>query len=231
MKLDHSSEDSVQPEGDSVTLPDGSLKIRLKFDPATNSATCVIPKEKLSANQIAAIAANQVSTLSALPGQAQEITGLKEDDVVEIDGGLYYGNVRNASSPVADSSSAGDAAETQMANAGKYRSILPNPGGTIIIDGVGEAKAGGGGERGGICRSLLASPNTLFIPASSSPFAISGAASSPTASDSATSILRSLERRCLVCGDDASGVHYGVVTCEACKGFFRRSNQKGIVYK
>ncbi|CAF0869323.1 unnamed protein product, partial [Didymodactylos carnosus] len=28
---------------------------------------------------------------------------------------------------------------------------------------------------------------------------------------------------CLVCGAPASGIHFGAVTCEACKGFFRRS--------
>ncbi|CAF4778474.1 unnamed protein product, partial [Rotaria sp. Silwood2] len=28
---------------------------------------------------------------------------------------------------------------------------------------------------------------------------------------------------CLICNASASGIHFGFVTCEACKGFFRRS--------
>jgi len=36
---------------------------------------------------------------------------------------------------------------------------------------------------------------------------------------------------CVVCGDRASGRHYGVVSCEGCKGFFKRSMRKDQGYK
>ena len=35
---------------------------------------------------------------------------------------------------------------------------------------------------------------------------------------------------CPVCGDKVSGFHYGLLTCESCKGFFKRTVQNKKLY-
>lgn len=38
------------------------------------------------------------------------------------------------------------------------------------------------------------------------------------------------QKICLICGDEASGCHYGVLTCGSCKVFFKRAMEGTISY-
>ncbi|NWI38071.1 VDR protein, partial [Picathartes gymnocephalus] len=55
-------------------------------------------------------------------------------------------------------------------------------------------------------------------------------ASSSSLADPAGDSERNVPRICGVCGDRATGFHFNAMTCEGCKGFFRRSMKKKATF-
>ncbi|ALC44424.1 ftz-f1, partial [Drosophila busckii] len=57
-----------------------------------------------------------------------------------------------------------------------------------------------------------------------------GTSASSGANGEAIDFKHMFEELCPVCGDKVSGYHYGLLTCESCKGFFKRTVQNKKVY-
>merc|ERR1719411_1488429 len=69
--------------------------------------------------------------------------------------------------------------------------------------------------------SIMSDPCNLF--SGNMDYGVIGTSDQPDTKDG-------LEELCPVCGDKVSGYHYGLLTCESCKGFFKRTVQNKKVY-
>ncbi|XP_053322622.1 nuclear receptor subfamily 1 group D member 2 [Spea bombifrons] len=145
----------------------------------------------------------------------------------------YISSSSSASSP---SSCHSDSSNSSFQSSA---SSLPSSPSSSASEGSsgGSSGNGGGGARksdlscGSIISSLEESQRNQQVDTLCIKTTYTSAAILTKAQGGLTSKFSGMILLCKVCGDVASGFHYGVHACEGCKGFFRRSIQQNIQYK
>ena len=140
-------------------------------------------------------------------------------------GGGGAGGVSTASVTAAIQAAAVAVANNASGNGNAFN-VGPNNNNTMLISSMSNILHGAGSAAG----SGSGSDPSCILPGNSSGNGIMTEYGSGIDQSNQPDTKDGLEELCPVCGDKVSGYHYGLLTCESCKGFFKRTVQNKKVY-